>query len=215
MPGPNEFIAQLSGDLKPVRRLLSPSQRLGIWALFSVVSVLSIMFSVQGFRPGFLEELAKPKFLLETLFAFAPFLSTSLILLLIAVPGVRVSPLKIFAAFVPALIFLGFLGFGIYGAPSTQPTIAGARASCFHEILYLSWIPIFALVFLIRRALPPRRVFLGGLIGFAGACLPMAIMQVACMYDPMHVLTHHAYPVLIITGIMALMGNAMIHFKRS
>ena len=210
----NEFIANLAQDLKPVRPIFSPGKRLFLWSLFSFLFVALSMFWVQQFRPGFWDELSQPSFFLESALAFLPFLTVTFVVLILTVPGQSIRLWQVFLAISPFLLFFGALWIGREGHPSIKPTISGARGDCFAEVLWFSWIPIFFLVYLVRKALAPRRFLIGGLIGLAGASLPMALMQIACMYDPQHAITHHIYPALIVTAIMSAVGPILLHFKK-
>ena len=213
MYNPNDFIENLSADIKPVKRLLSPMTRMSLWYGFCFLVVIVAMLGIQPFRPGFASQFGHFKFALETLFAFAPGLTLGLVALRLSVPGDSVSRLKLILYLLPAFLFPMFLLYGHWVEPSLAPTMAGKRPFCFYEILIGGWVPVAILFFLVRKGYAFGSRFHAFAIGFAGASIPAAMMQIACMYDPYHALTHHVYPLLVIAGVMALVAQPFLRSK--
>lgn len=213
MQAKEELIKQLTEELKPVKTLWSPPLRFVLWSGLSVILIVGIMLVIQPFRANFYEQLSSKKFFLETLFSILPFISLGFLCLRLAIPGLRVSRLFFLLALSPFFLFLLSIGYGHFGGPSLPPTMAGKRPYCFYEVLVLSWIPILVMVQLIRRAHAFVNIRLAFMVGLAGSALPMALMQVACMYDPAHILSHHIFGAVIVTSIMSGLGLFLLKKK--
>jgi hypothetical protein len=71
----------------------------------------------------------------------------------------------------------------------------GKREHCFWQTLLFSLPSFAALLWLVRGLMPlwPRAT--------AAAAAAAILMQLACMYDPLHALSHHLTPVLIRRGV--------------
>jgi hypothetical protein len=48
--------------------------------------------------------------------------------------------------------------------------------------------------------------------GAAAAAVPGLFMQLACMYDPAHILTHHLAPIGVVAALGGLLG--LLVFRR-
>jgi uncharacterized membrane protein YdbT with pleckstrin-like domain len=46
--------------------------------------------------------------------------------------------------------------------------------------------------------------------GAAAAAIPAILMQLACMYDPLHALSYHLTPVLMVAALGALAGPVVL-----
>jgi len=78
---------------------------------------------------------------------------------------------------------------------------------CFWQGLLLS-VPSFALLlWLARGLLPLRPRGTAVAAAAAAAALPAILMQFACMLDPVHALTHHVTPILVLAAAGALVGR--------
>jgi hypothetical protein len=83
--------------------------------------------------------------------------------------------------------------------------MAGKRIGCYFQTLLFAGPPMVAGIWLAHRyyfPLAPLRT--AALVGLAGAMLPALFMQFACMYDPVHILTHHILPIpgVVLIGVM-------------
>ena len=213
MYNPDQFIDNLSRDVKPVQRLYSPSLRLVLWFTICFIGVLVAMLSLQSFRPGFLSQLGRMRFLFETLLAFLPGLSLGFFALFLAVPGPSLKKSHWALVLFSAALFPLMLIYGHFAEPSLAPSMAGKRPFCVREILVWAWIPIGIIFYLVRRAYAFGSRFHAFLIGFSGASIPAAFMQVACMYDPYHALVHHFFPILIVAGVTTFFGPYLLRRK--
>jgi hypothetical protein len=99
--------------------------------------------------------------------------------------------------------------------PAHPVSALGARPYCIWQAVLFS-VPSLALMLVIaRRLFPlwPRTT--GMLAGAAAAAIPGALMQFACMYVPVHILTHHIGPVFIMGAIGLVIGRFALTVRRA
>ena len=196
------LISNLSRDLAPVS---SPSNinRLAIaWFLLSAIFVVAITHLFGPIRPGAFSQLGtEPRFLLETMLGVAAILWTSLLAFRSAVPAALS---KQFAATGMVLMALWLAQYVIgFVSPALEPSMLGKRDHCFSETLVYSLPVILTGLFLIRRLYPLRPLRTAMSIGLAAGMLPALYMQLACMYEPSHILGYHILPGLLMVGAAA------------
>jgi hypothetical protein len=205
----DEIVEQLATDLRPVRRL-SSGAAIVLWLSLSWAFVIAITLATGDLRPGVFEQLQhSPRFVIECLLGFGVGVFAFRGAVLLALPG-RMSWRRAIPA-VHAMVAL-WIAVYVYGLvdPALEPSTLGYRRHCFSETLLFSGPPVALGLFLIARRTPIRRGWVGGLIGASAASLPALIMQIACMYDPKHILLFHLMPVVIL-GIMAgLLGKLIL-----
>jgi len=204
------LIDQLIEDLAPV----SPPPSIGVsvlgWGLASWATVALLVYLTGPLRGGAGEQLlAEPQFLLECLLGASVGLVAMAGALAIATPG-RGRSTRLMR---PGMILLAaWVAAYLYGlvSPALSPSDTGHRNHCFAETLLFSLPPLaFGLVLLRRRAaLEPSLAT--GLAAVAAASLPGLAMQLACMYDPMHTLTMHLSPLLILGAAAAVLGKQLL-----
>ncbi len=78
----------------------------------------------------------------------------------------------------------------------------GKRPFCALEIVVWGLPPVLVGLWLLRRRAAFERAWTGALLG---AALPGLLMQLACMYDPAHILLHHLLPI----GALIALGAAL------
>jgi hypothetical protein len=196
------LISNLSRDLAPVS---SPSNinRLAIaWFLLSAIFVVAMTHLFGPIRPGAFSQLGtEPRFLLETMLGVAAILWTSLLAFRSAVPAALS---KQFAATGMVLMALWLAQYVIgFVSPALEPSMLGKRDHCFSETLVYSLPVILTGLFLIRRLYPLRPLRTAMSIGLAAGMLPALYMQLACMYEPSHILGYHILPGLLMVGAAA------------
>ena len=196
------LISNLSRDLAPVS---SPSNinRLAVaWFLLSAIFVVAMTHLFGPIRPGAFSQLGtEPRFLLETMLGVAAILWTSLLAFRSAVPAALS---KQFAATGMVLMALWLAQYVIgFVSPALEPSMLGKRDHCFSETLVYSLPVILTGLFLIRRLYPLRPLRTAMSIGLAAGMLPALYMQLACMYEPSHILGYHILPGLLMVGAAA------------
>ncbi len=200
------LISDLSRDLVPV----SPSPNINMlalaWFLLSAIYVVAVTHLIGPIRPGAYSQLGtEPRFLLEMLLGVAAILWISLLAFRSAVPAALSRPFAItgliLMTFWLAQYVTGFI------SPALEPSTLGKRNYCYIETLVYALPVIVAGLFLIRRLYPLSPIRTAMSVGLVAGMLPALYMQLACMYEPAHILTFHILPGLLMVGAGA--GIAM------
>jgi hypothetical protein len=196
------LISNLSHDLAPVSPPSNINRLAITWFLLSAIFVVAMTHLFGPLRPGAFSQLGtEPRFLLETMLGVAAILWTSLLAFRSAIPAALS---KQFAATGMVLMALWLAQYVIgFVSPALEPSMLGKRNHCFVETLVYSLPMILTGLFLIRRLYPLRPTRTAMSIGLAAGMLPALYMQLACMYEPSHILGYHILPGLLMVGAAA------------
>ena len=82
--------------------------------------------------------------------------------------------------------------------PALEPSMLGKRLHCHWESFLYSAPPALFAIALQQRRYPMQPVAAGFHAGIAAGLLPAVAMQITCMYDPWHILAHHAAPIVAV-----------------
>lgn len=198
----NALIDSLSTDLQPSKRVWNINILAATWLLLSAAYVAVVAHLLGPIRPEAITQLQnEPRFLLESLLGLAAITSTALCAFRAAVPGALSRPLFAVAA---GLIVLWVLNYalGLY-SPTLAPSMAGKREHCSLETFFYATPPMIAAFLFARRLYPLQPAKTALLIGLAAGMLPALYMQIACMYEPTHILKFHILPGLAV-GFISL-----------
>lgn len=196
------LIANLSRNLAPVEPPPNINRLAMAWFLLSAVYVVAVTQLFGPIRPGAISQLGtEPRFLLESLLGVAAILWTSLLAFRSAVPAALSKPFAA-AGMVLMALWLGQYVFGLI-SPALEPSKLGMRHYCYFETLVYALPVILAGMFLLRRLYPLRPLRTAMSIGLAAGMLPALYMQLACMYEPSHILAYHILPGLLMVGVSA------------
>ncbi len=196
------LIANLSRNLAPVEPPPNINRLAMAWFLLSAVYVVAVTQLFGPIRPGAISQLGtEPRFLLESLLGVAAILWTSLLAFRSAVPAALSKPFAA-AGMVLMALWLGQYVFGLI-SPALEPSKLGMRHYCYFETLAYALPVILAGMFLLRRLYPLRPLRTAMSIGLAAGMLPALYMQLACMYEPSHILAYHILPGLLMVGVSA------------
>lgn len=203
----NELIAGLSRDLAPVSRAPDVNVQALVWFLASAVYVVAMTHLLGPIRPGALAQLvSEPRFLLESLLGVVAIIWICLVAFRASVPA-ALSRGFATGGIVLLLLWLAQYVIGLVN-PALEPSSLGKRGHCYFETIAYALPPIIAALFLIRRLYPLRYVRTSMWIALAAGMLPALYMQLACMYEPVHILKLHIAPglamVLAGAGIAAM-----------
>lgn len=210
----NELIASLSRDLAPVSPAPNVNTLAMVWFLLSTSYVVVMTHLLGPIRPGAFSQLAtEPRFLLESLLGVAAIVWTSLLAFRAAVPAALT---KQFAAVGLVLMAL-WLAQYVVGLvnPALEPSMLGKRNHCYFETMIYAFPPILIGLFLIRRLYPLRFIRTAMSLSLAAGMLPALYMQLACMYEPSHILAFHILPGLAMVLIGAAIAALWRPFHRS
>ena len=200
----DELIADLSSDLAPIRRVPNVNLLAAAWFLLGAVFVISATHLAGPVRPGVFSHLmTEPRCLLETLLGVVAILWTSLLAFRGAVPAALTHRFALAGA-VLMLLWLAQYVFGLL-APALEPSALGKRGHCSLEVMLYSAPLILVALFFIRRLYPLGFVRTALSAGLAAGMMPALYMQLACMYEPNHILSFHIFPGLV----MALAAAAI------
>jgi hypothetical protein len=194
-----DLITQLSGSLAAAPRLWPLRWVTGWWIAGSLVYVCTLTWLLGPFRPGVAEQLSShPRFALEMALGFGTLVCMAIAAFRDAVPGLD-SRLPRRIGWILAAGWLGNILAG-YVAPMLEPSMLGKREHCALEAYLCSLPPTLVAIWLQRRRFPlePRRSATQAAL--AAGMMPAVLMQVACMYEPSHILEGHVLPV----GVIAL-----------
>ncbi len=195
----SNLISNLSAELEPVKRPYPVGIEVCLWAIVSIPFVLSVTALTGPFRPGFLTQLVEsPRFFIETFLGIAVAIFAAYSGILHAIPGAKETKAFQNITIVGAFVWVTFFLYGLLN-PSLEPSMVGKRPYCFYETLMYAIVPFAMLFFTLKQGATIMRGTAGALIGISACVLPAVAMQVACMYDPYHVLTMHLFPVVIIS----------------
>lgn len=198
------LIAQLSRDLAPVSPAPNINNLAMVWILLSAVYVVAVTYLFGPVRPGAFSQLAtEPRFLLESVLGLAAIVGTSMLAFRAAIPGALTRQFAA-AALVLMALWLAQYVIGL-ASPALEPSVLGKRNHCYIETMIYALPPILAGLFLIRRLYPLRFVRTAMSISLAAGMLPALYMQLACMYEPSHILALHILP-----GLLMVLAGAAI-----
>jgi hypothetical protein len=203
----NRLIDDLSKDLAPV----AAAPRIDGWALaWFVASAVYVVIVTQLFgplRPGAFSQLvSEPRFLLECLLGVVAILWASLLAFRDAVPAALSRGFAAGGLFLVTVWLAQYL-FGLY-SPALEPSSLGERHYCYLETILFALPPVLAGIFLVRRLYPLHPIRTAMALGLAAGMLPALYMQLACMYEPVHILTFHILPgltMVLVSGLIALL----------
>ena len=195
----DRLIESLKADLTPVRPRGTIMGVGMLWLLVSIAYVLALGAALGPFRPEFAGQLLQvPRFLLEMVLGLAALCCFVLVALLESVPGRAARGLRsagwlLLGAWL-AQFLIGFV------APALEPSMLGKRDHCVWEAYLYSVPPLLWLLYLQRRRymLEPARAVLHAAL--AAGLLPALMMQIACMYEPGHILVFHVLPMAILAA---------------
>ena len=200
------LISELSTDLAPV----SPPGNINLlalaWFVLSAIFVVALTRLLGPMRPGVLSQLAtEPRFLLETALGVMAILWVSLLAFRSSVPA-GLSKRFAVAGFVLMALWLAQYVIG-FVSPALEPSPLGKRDYCYLETLVYALPVIVSGLFLVRRLYPLRPMRTALSVGLVAGMLPALVMQLACMYEPAHILVFHVLPGLLMVGVSALIAR--------
>ena len=200
----DDLIAGLSRDLAPVRKAPDVNRLALAWFLLGAIFVVVATRLAGPLRPGvFAQFTAEPRFLLETLLGVAAIAWMSLVAFRGAVPAALTRRFAIVGA-VLMLLWLAQYVFGLVN-PALEPSELGKRGHCSMEVMLYSTPLILAAMYFIRRLYPLAFARTALSAGLAAGMVPALYMQLACMYESVHILSMHIFPGLV----MGLAAAAM------
>jgi hypothetical protein len=201
-----QLIEDLAADLTASPSPGRTGKLTTIWLIAAAFYSTIIIFVSGPMREGGFGNLIRyPMFALETLTASAAIVALAIVTLRSAIPS-PVHPLRRAApAFGLSVLWIAFYVFGLW-APAHPASTLGVRDHCILQGLFFGLPNMALMLYCARSLLPLWPRLTGALAGAAAAAIPAAWMQLACMYMPSHILTHHLPPIFELAVLGALIG---------
>ena len=198
----SELISELASDLTVTSRAGRTVDMIIYWLVFNFT------VTTGPFREGSLQQAYdNPQFFLESLIGLLAIVFLGVSAFHSAIP-VNISRLKQFSpAILLLLIWIGFYVGGIL-SPALEPSMLGKRNFlCYVETILYGLPSLMLGLYIIGRLWPLNGAWTGLAIGLAAGATPALVMQFACMYVPVHIITHHLIPGLMLGVIGFFAGK--------
>jgi hypothetical protein len=208
-----ELVDQLASELAPVRRLWPIGVRLTLWLL---LEALVLAWMLTHTKNNFIAKMHQPSYLLEVVTFVVASIITAAMALRAAIPGRRVGRGELVVAVVMVISGVALLmGQPIRtGYPLSDFISAGLR--CAMETVLFALLPWAALWWAVRRGAPTHGTAAGALIGAAALLFSFAVMRLGCRIDdPLHIITWHLMPAVIVVGASTWAGSWWLRLRRS
>ena len=190
-----KLIEDLTHDLRPVKRLLSPSKRTFVWITLQLFLVWGLMM----WRKEFIIS-SSALVIFEAVILLAIGAIAGLISYRDVIPGIRNKNLKV------VLIFLTFLfisSLALRAISGLNPISFNAtRSWCEFEMIGLSLIPLSHLFALLRSGVYRENKKTLYLATLASVAIPAFFMHFVCGNHPLHALLFHVLPLSLAVGII-------------
>lgn len=197
------LIDTLTSDLKQSNntRVMPVFSISGIWLCVAFFVTGLLMYAIKPYRPDVIHQFfSTPLFSAELIIGFLALCFLCLGVFQSAVPGEKTTLLNIGMACYGVWILIIFSGFF---NPILKPSMLGKREECYFEAIYYSVGLIIFTAILLRRRYALRPKFTGVFSALLVASIPAYLMQIACMHEAEHALTHHLLPALLTTIFLA------------
>lgn len=210
----SDLISSLSAGVSPVKPGINIILEVMLWFISSWVYVISLSLYLGPLRPGAIASLAtSPQFAFETLIGFLAGALFCLIAFRESIPGLH-NKWLVYLSYFTAILWISSYVVGL-SFPAIEPSMFGKRAHCVLEAYLYSTPPLIVGYLLIYRRFPLDSVRAGIFLGIYAGMLPALFMQISCMYDPRHILTHHIGPILVVVIAGAVLGLILKKQKTS
>ena len=206
------LVNRLSSEVTAKRPLWPVGTRLGLWA---ALEMGVLVWTTSHTTNSFVAKLSHPVYIIEiALFATAAIIAAALALKS-AVPGRRLSASE--AMMAAALVLAGTIIVATARPIDTSNPLSdfmriGLR--CARETTILGALPWIALWWLVRRGASVNGWLSGLLVGSGSLFFSFALMRLVCPIDePLHLLTWHLLPALILVALSAVAGSIWLRFR--
>ena len=188
-----KLIAELSKDLAVVKPVANINLSAYVWFFISFCYVVIVINSMGPIRTGALRQLvSEPRFFLEMALGLVAIILITLSAFRDAIPA-RLSNKFLVTTLIMLLLWLGQYFWGLF-SPALEPSSIGKRNFCQYETLLFSLPPMLVAFYLLQRWYALKLLRTAALMSLAAGMLPAWYMQLACMYEPMHILSFHILP---------------------
>ncbi len=202
----DDLILRLKKDLRPVTKLPHPAWRFLRWVAVAAFCV-GVGLSLMGVREDFSAQISNPLFVLNAVFALLTCVLSAAAAFVLSVPGLERRTLTRALPVLALASWLAFLLILVFSSGDLRPD---HNFRCSGSILLFGAFPGALLFAMVRTAAPLRQGWTGALIALSAAALGGLGVQFSCeSARPMHVLTWHVLPVLVLGGLGILLGRLL------
>ena len=200
----DELLDSLTSGLVPVSPAPNPVVLAAVWLFVSAAYVVLVTHFLGPIRPTALQQLqSEPRFMLEMLLGIMAAVGLAVVAVRAASPAALGRGLAAAVGVLMALWLGGFV-LGLF-SPVLEPSMVGKRDHCFVETFVYAIPPLLALLYWQRRFYPLQPGKAAVLAGLSAGVLPALYMQIACMYNPAHILAFHVGPALAVAAVAPLL----------
>lgn len=206
----SQLVDENKGGVKPY----SVSAATLSWLAIAFGSVVLAMLWVQNLRPNWFQDLLEsPQFAFETISGLVAIVLLSLLVFRMGVPASQRRWLLI-GSIVFTVLWLSSFVVGLFYHPALEPAMLGKREFCRYETLVFALPPLLLGMFYLHRACVLNWPLSSFGLGVLSAMLPAWLMQMACMYDPAHILDAHVSPIILVAVFSTTLGY-IVNINRS
>ena len=206
----DDWARSLSQNFKPERPLPTPPWAFFLFTTLTYALTLSLILGAQPLRPTWAEDLREEvTFLTETLLLTFGGLICALVGLNLSIPGSH-RWLKLKAiGLLPTLLFICLLLYGWFlGASALNHGSLGERPACHIEVFLISLLPLGMCSWWLQKSFSGPFQNLSTLHLFvASVTPPLALMQLACLYQPQHNVLYHLLPAALALTLAWLLSR--------
>ena len=206
----DQLVSDNEGGIKPYSLLRATA----LWLVLAWGFVVLATLWVQALRPGWFSQLLNhPQFAFETLSGLIAIVLLSLLVFRMGVPASRRRWLLV-GTVVATVVWISSFIVGLIYQPALELSMMGKREFCRYETLVFALPPLILGMFYLHRAWVLNWTLSAFGLGALSAMLPAWLMQMACMYDPAHILQAHIAPIIVVGLFGALIG-VVVNNKRT
>ena len=205
-----ELIKDLVADLKPVARAGDTRRALALWLALAAPYTAAVALLTGDLRSGVLTAFtSSPAAALEALAAIVAIGALAHAALRTAVPG---GPGLARQLAVPLAALAAWVAFYVVALwqPVPPAALLGGRTHCFWQTLLFSLPNLALLLWFARRLMPLSPRATAAAAAAAATALPAALVQLSCVSEPAHALSHHLAPIAITAVAVGLLGGFVL-----
>lgn len=206
----DQLIERLVADLKPVARLMDPSERAALWTALALVSITGGL-AYFGVRRDIRAVWLDPGFLARFALLTATMWLAVVSAFRMAVPGAEPRALVRWWPVAALGVALALLAADVIVAALVGSVGSPLRAAhCIQKVAFVGLAPALLAIALVRRgwAAEPRWTLVLGFLG-AGAAGALTAELSCPLHAPLHILLWHLLPVPLFASLAVLFGSAL------
>jgi hypothetical protein len=199
-----DLIDDLVGDLKPVHRPGSTLPATVGWvAMAGGYSIVMVLVTGTTRADSLVALVTSPRFSVEIAVGFVSVVLLANAALRLAIPEEGSWPNRAVPPLIAVCGWVGLVVVGLLFGPALPAALADLRPHCLMQGLIFG-VPSFGLLlWYTRNLLPLRPRVSAAMAGAAAGAITATLMQVVCLYEPVHALEYHlsVMPILAVIGV--------------